>query len=149
MPIPETLGELVRDCRTRKNLTQDGLARLLNGLEDRPINAFTKKPYAFHRSWVAKLESGSLSRDLSEDVRLFLAKTLGGDATPFLSLPISSPATESERNILPIIIWIASQSNLQTLTFSEFRKLCDADYACAIHGISLSDPLGAVRKPQG
>lgn len=93
-------GELVQRDRERAGLTQDLFVEKLNKVKTRPADPFTKKPKSAHRSWIAKVESGALQRDLRVEVREWLATTLGGDVDAYRTLPLSAEARKDSGDLL-------------------------------------------------
>lgn len=95
-------GELVQRDRERAGLTQEQFADKLNAVpvKDRPLDPYTKKPKTAQRSWVAKVESGALQRDLRVEVREWLARTLNGDVEVYRTLPLVADPRKSEPDLL-------------------------------------------------
>ncbi|MDP2593066.1 MAG: hypothetical protein Q8P52_00235 [bacterium] len=89
------LGELVQQDRVRLGWTQEQLTSKLQGAQNKPVDPYTKKPKKFNRTWITKLESASLSRELSLELRHLLADVLDGDKGIYESL---STKEESHRN---------------------------------------------------
>lgn len=93
-------GELVQRDRERAGLTQGQFAEKLNALADRPLDPYTKKPKTAHGSWIAKVESGALQRDLRVEVREWLAKALKGDADVYRTLRLVAEEKKQEGDLL-------------------------------------------------
>jgi len=83
------LGELVQKDRERAGLTQEQLASKLNSMSNLPLDPFTKNAKVARRTWIAKVESGLLQRDLRLEVREWIANALGGDLESYRTLPHS------------------------------------------------------------
>lgn len=90
------LGELVRKDRERAGLTQEQLAEKLNSMHSLPLDPFTKRAKVASRTWIAKVESGILQRDLRLEVREWLANVLGGDLEAYRTLPHSTISGQAE-----------------------------------------------------
>ena len=124
MNFPKHLGEIVRRDRGLAGLTQDQLVIKLNKVKDFPIDPFTKKPKRAHRSWIAKLESGSLSRELRVEVRQWLASALGGDSVLYKRLAVNLEGKNSipdDFDVLPLVKRLA-QSKKSRLTFDKLSR---------------------------
>jgi hypothetical protein len=130
---PIHLGELVTKDRIRLNLNQADLSDKLNNASKKPINPYTKKSYRFNRSWLAKLETGNLTRGFSDDIRIFLKKNLEGDEKLYLTLPITIRDSkmvlrnkDKKIDILPLIKEIVNKGKMKTLTFEQLVALHNA-----------------------
>ncbi len=86
--------------RERAGLTQDQFAEKLNAASDRPLDPYTKKPKTAHRSWIAKVESAALQRDLRVEVREWLASVLKGDADVYRTLRLVAEPRKGEGDLL-------------------------------------------------
>lgn len=143
---PRYLGEQLRSDRKRQGMTQGELADELNAKPNRPQNPFTHQPYNFNRSWVAKLESGTLVRELNVGVRRYLAEVLNANEVLYVQLPTHA-TSESQKvitdddNVLPLIKLIAAQPKLAHLSFKKFCELRYADNVCSRSGISIFNPF--------
>jgi len=146
----EHLGQLVCQDREKLKLTQDDLVVRLNRMDNRPGDPLTKNLKVAYRSWIAKLEGGSLRRGLRSDVRHWLAKALDGDVSLYEELPLRREAViplESDYDILPLIKHIArSTKKGSKLTLGEFQHLCEAHKLCSGVGVSLLNPLSSFGK---
>lgn len=126
------LCELVKGDREKAGLTQDQLATKLNETECRPIDAHTKKAKIASRTWLAKLETGLLKRELSSNVRQWLAETLNGNVSLYQTLPSNLNTNKpkekyvalGDSNVLPLIKFLA-KSNLKKITFDKFCRFCE------------------------
>lgn len=149
----KNLCELVRHDRELAGLTQEQLATKLNEAEYRPIDAHTKKPKIASRTWLAKLEAGLLKRELSLDVRQWLAEKLNGNVSLYQILPSNlNPGLSKKEafifgnlDFLPLVKFLA-KSNLDKITFDDLYNFCEAHSRCSEIGISLVDPLNLNKK---
>ena len=139
------LGELVRHDRRRLGLNQEDFSKRLQSGNNTPIDPHTKKPKLFSRTWVAKLEAGFLTRELSNELRMFLADITGGDKVFYELLPVKKPQAVTlqeigEHNVLPLIKYLANLST-ERLTFTQLVSLCKAHKSCASLGINFRPSL--------
>lgn len=147
MTKAENLCKLVKHDRELAGLNQDQLAKKLNEVEGRPIDPFTKKPKIASRTWVSKLEAGLLRRDLSLDVRQWLAKTLMGNISLYQTLPSSLGKPKKENlifgnlDVLPLVKYLA-KSNLEKITLDDLCHFCEIYKRCLEIDISPFNPLG-------
>ena len=94
------LGETVQRDREKVGLSQEELAGRLNSIGNPPLDPFTKKPKKAYRSWVAKVESGILQRDLRIEVRDWLARALNADPNIYKVLRLRTDEQRQERDLL-------------------------------------------------
>jgi len=143
----ENLCELIKHDRELAGLTQAQLAEKLNEVEGRPIDPYTKKPKLALRTWLAKLEAGLLKRELSLNVRQWLAKTLNGNISLYQSLPNNPNKPQKEAfvfgnlDVLPLVKHLA-KSSWDKITFDDLYRLCEIYKRCLEIGISPFDPFG-------
>lgn len=133
------LGELVQKDRVSLGWTQEQLTSSLQSAQNKPVNPYTKKPQKFTRSWIAKLETGSLGRELTLELRHFLANVLGGDKGIYESLSTkeeshqnSSTTQEGCSNIQKIGVMVRTaritKGWSQRKTNAELNKLLKEDF---------------------
>lgn len=144
----KNLCELVRHDRELAGLTQEQLATKLNETECRPMDTHTKKPKIASRTWLAKLEAGLLKRELSLNVRKWLAEKLNGNVSLYQTLPSNlNPGLSKKEafifgnlDVLPLVKFLA-KSDLDKITFDVLLDFLEAYRRCSEIGISLIDPL--------
>ena len=94
------LGEHVQRDRERAGLSQEELAERLNSIGNPPLDPYTKGPKKAYRSWVAKVESGTLQRDLRLEIRDWLARALNADPDVYRVLRLRTAEQKQERDLL-------------------------------------------------
>ncbi len=117
MTLKDRINQFLKDNKVKKT----DFARMA-GVSPSYISLLTKDKNAEH----------SVSKDLLQSIEAVLsgvqkapqAKTVGID----------------KHDVGPLITHLAS-AGITTLTFSQFRTLCEADYHCTQGGINLSEIL--------
>ena len=94
------LGEHVQRDREKIGLSQEELAERLNSMGDPPIDPYTKKRKKAYRSWIAKVESGTLQRDLRIDVREWLANALNAEPNIYRILRLRADEVKQDGDLL-------------------------------------------------
>lgn len=146
MTVINFLGEQVRHDRLSgtPRLTMHKLIKRLNEMEDRPIDPFTEVKKKAYFSWVCNIEKGKLVRDLTPEVRRWLARALNGDEDQYLRLPIQNPIKNSvtiedpDTDLLPLIKYLAKTKS-QTLTGARLSLFCAAYTKCVKLGLTGSE----------